>query len=126
MAIGSSRTRPNGASGGSAAARAPGASIIQTVPLLSMRETTSGSEDGTVKLWETATGLLHATLRGHTGAVVAVALSGDGGLVTGVSYEPGPAADEARRLAQPRSLAVRNSDRTANMVPSATPRQLSQ
>jgi len=39
---------------------------------------------------------------------------------------PVPAADEARRLAQPRCLAAQNSDRKANMVPSATLRQLSQ
>ena len=41
----------------------------------------SGSEDGTVKLWDAAAGLERATLTGHKGAVYAVAMSRDGKLV---------------------------------------------
>src|SRR3712207_6998879 len=37
------------------------------------------SADGTVRLWEVATGQALATLRGHTGSVFGVALSADGG-----------------------------------------------
>ena len=38
----------------------------------------SGSFDGTVRLWDTATGRLLATLTGHTTGVWGVALSDDG------------------------------------------------
>jgi WD40 repeat protein len=41
----------------------------------------SGSEDGTVKLWDTASGQERATLTGHKGPVHAVAVSGDGKLL---------------------------------------------
>jgi WD40 repeat protein len=41
----------------------------------------SGSLDGTVKLWDTATGRLLATLRGHTGVVNRVEVSSAGRLV---------------------------------------------
>jgi WD40 repeat protein len=41
----------------------------------------SASTDGTVRLWEAATGQPGAILRGHTGEVHAVALSGDGRVV---------------------------------------------
>jgi WD40 repeat protein len=41
----------------------------------------SGSFDGTVKLWEAASGRLLATLQGHTGLVYFVALAADGHLV---------------------------------------------
>jgi WD40 repeat protein len=41
----------------------------------------SGSGDGTVKLWDTATGALQQTLKGHSGLVYAVAFSSDDKLV---------------------------------------------
>jgi WD40 repeat protein len=41
----------------------------------------SGSRDGTVKLWGTASGLLLRTLEGHTEAVNSVAFSPDGGMI---------------------------------------------
>ncbi len=41
----------------------------------------SGGVDGTVRLWEAATGRPLATLQGHTGAVWGVALSADGRLL---------------------------------------------
>jgi transcriptional regulator with XRE-family HTH domain len=41
----------------------------------------SGSEDGTVKLWNAASGRLLATLHGHMGGVYGVTLSQDGQLV---------------------------------------------
>src|SRR6266550_4027824 len=40
----------------------------------------TGSEDRTVKLWETATGKLLRTFEGHTDYVFAVAISSDGRL----------------------------------------------
>jgi WD40 repeat protein len=47
----------------------------------------SGSQDGTVKLWETSSGRLLVTLPGHAGGVWGVALSGDGSLVTSGSFD---------------------------------------
>jgi len=41
----------------------------------------SVGSDGTVRLWEMATGQLVTTLQGHTGAALAVALSADGRLL---------------------------------------------
>jgi WD40 repeat protein len=38
----------------------------------------TGGEDGTVKLWDVATGKKQATFRGHTAAVTAVAITADG------------------------------------------------
>ena len=42
------------------------------------RRLASASDDGTVRLWDPATGAEQATLTGHTGAVYAVAFSPDG------------------------------------------------
>ena len=42
------------------------------------RRLASAGEDGTVRLWDPATGAEQATLTGHTGAVAAVAFSPDG------------------------------------------------
>ena len=63
----------------------------------------SGSDDGTVKLWDTATGALQWTLEDHSGLVNAVAFSSDGKLVASGSHDGtvklwdaatgGPAAD---------------------------------
>jgi WD40 repeat protein len=38
----------------------------------------SGSEDGTLKLWDAASGLLIRTLEGHAGSVKSVVFSSDG------------------------------------------------
>ncbi len=45
----------------------------------------SGGFDATARLWETGTGRLLATLRGHTAPITAVAISGDGRLLASVS-----------------------------------------
>ena len=42
------------------------------------RQLASAGEDGTVRLWDPATGAEQATLTGHTGRVAAVAFSPDG------------------------------------------------
>jgi WD40 repeat protein len=42
------------------------------------KQLASCSDDGTVGLWDTATGVLHGTLEGHSGWVRAVAFSHDG------------------------------------------------
>ena len=38
----------------------------------------TGGDDGTVRIWDAATGQHRATLAGHTGAVTAVAIAPDG------------------------------------------------
>ena len=43
----------------------------------------SGSEDRTVRVWETATGECVATLKGHTDLVNSVCSLGDGRLASG-------------------------------------------
>ena len=47
----------------------------------------SGSEDGTVRLWETGSGRLLATLQGHTSVVRGVTLSADGRLLASSSED---------------------------------------
>jgi WD40 repeat protein len=47
----------------------------------------SGSWDGTVRLWEAASGRELATLQGHTGVVRGVALSSDGRLLASGSWD---------------------------------------
>ena len=47
----------------------------------------SGGQDGTVNLWEVPSGRLLATLKGRTGAVWGVALSGDGRLAASGSFD---------------------------------------
>ena len=47
----------------------------------------SGSQDGTVKLWEAPRGRLRATLQGHSGGVEGVALSADGGLLASGGFD---------------------------------------
>jgi WD40 repeat protein len=47
----------------------------------------SGGGDGTVRLWETRTGVPVAVLEGHTGGVWGVALSADGRLAASGGYD---------------------------------------
>jgi WD40 repeat protein len=47
----------------------------------------SGSDDGTVRLWETSSGRPIATSQGHTSAVEGMALSADGRLVASGSFD---------------------------------------
>jgi len=47
----------------------------------------SGSQDGTAHLWETTSGRLIATLRGHTNAVQSVALDAAGQLIVSGSQD---------------------------------------
>src|SRR5436305_4389049 len=48
---------------------------------------TSGSVDGTVRLWDPATGVVRRTLEGHSSRVCAVAVSPDGSLLTSGSVD---------------------------------------
>jgi WD40 repeat protein len=45
----------------------------------------SASRDGTVRLWDTATGALQQTLQGHSDAVMSVAFSPDSELLASAS-----------------------------------------
>jgi WD40 repeat protein len=47
----------------------------------------SGSHDQTVRLWDPASGAELAAGQGHTGAVTAVALSGDGKLIASAGLD---------------------------------------
>jgi WD40 repeat protein len=60
----------------------------------------SGGSDGTVRLWDRATGQPAATLHGHTGAVRRVAFSPDGGLLASGG------SDGTVRLWNPRTPAL--------------------
>ena len=51
------------------------------------RTVVSASGDGTVKLWDTATGRCEQTLAYHTGAVMAVQYDGAEGIIVGASSE---------------------------------------
>src|SRR5207302_72279 len=48
----------------------------------------TGSNDGTARLWDVASGQLKATLRGTAGAVLDLAFSPDGGTLATGSYDP--------------------------------------
>ena len=47
----------------------------------------SASNDGTVRLWEVATGGLHSTLTGHSGSVLNVTFSPDGRVLASISND---------------------------------------
>ena len=47
----------------------------------------SGSLDGTIRLWETPSGRLLATLQGHTSGIRGVALSADARLLASGSWD---------------------------------------
>jgi WD40 repeat protein len=47
----------------------------------------SASVDGTIRLWDTMTGLCHNVLEGHEGEVIAIAFSGDGQLIASGSED---------------------------------------
>ena len=47
----------------------------------------SGSTDGTVKLWDVATGTNIATLRGHRNSVESVSFSPDGTILASGSFD---------------------------------------
>jgi tricorn protease-like protein len=51
------------------------------------RRLTTGSEDRTIKLWDTMTGEEVFTLRGHTGGVLSVAFSPDGQRIASGSWD---------------------------------------
>src|SRR5262249_41630168 len=51
------------------------------------RTLASGSYDGTVKLWEVATGRERGTLKGHEGAVYSVAFAPDGHTIASGSFD---------------------------------------
>jgi WD40 repeat protein len=47
----------------------------------------SGGDDGTVRVWHTATGELQAVLEGHTAAVYSLALSADGRVLCSAGFD---------------------------------------
>ena len=47
----------------------------------------SGSDDGTIRLWNAATGQHNLTLEGHTGTVLSIAYSSSGGTLTSASTD---------------------------------------
>ncbi len=51
------------------------------------RQLASGSHDGTVWLWDVATGVQRRTVRGHTKPVISVAFSLDGRLGASASWD---------------------------------------
>jgi WD40 repeat protein len=56
---------------------------VYTLCLLADGRLASGSEDGTIRLWDAATGAETACLKGHTGWVTALCLLADGRLASG-------------------------------------------
>ena len=68
----------------------------------------SASSDGTVRLWDSATGAARRTLEGHSGQVYAVAFSPDSKLVASASWDKtvrlwDSATGEARRTLEDHS-----------------------
>jgi WD40 repeat protein len=59
------------------------ASSVTALALLPDGRLASGADDGTIKLWDPATGQLQATLEGHSGSVMALAVLPDGRLASG-------------------------------------------
>jgi WD40 repeat protein len=63
------------------------ASAVRALAVLPDGRLASGADDGTIKLWDAATGQLKATLEGHSGWVTVLELLPDGRLASG-SYDP--------------------------------------
>jgi len=62
------------------------ASTVHILAVLPDRRLASGSDDGTIKLWDSATGQLAANLEGHSSSVIALAVLPNGQIASG-SYD---------------------------------------
>ena len=62
-------------------------SVLSTCFARDNRTLLSGSADGTIRVWDSQTGELHAQLEDHQGAVTCVRLSPDGSMMASVSAD---------------------------------------